>query len=269
MSTPVERLYERPGKLLTSNGNLSPHGIKNWTIPAWAGRMADGRTYNTCPSAGVCATGKLCYARTGAYMWPTTLESHQRKLAYVLDDLGGWAKQMSAEISKLRPRTDVDCPTCKASPFPIKIRIHDAGDFFSDAYTSAWTTIADEHPDVFFYAYTKEVDRCRRLIEPGGRANFGLVYSLGGTQDGLIDRGVDRYCEVFPTSKALELAGFYDQEACDLLAVVGPKPVGMAVNRNPGVMKKLGNDTFGGKQLVADIEGLAKLVRRMDRRANV
>jgi hypothetical protein len=55
--------YPRPATLLTQNRELRREGIWNWTIPAWAGRLADGRTYNTCPSAGVCA--KVCYALNG------------------------------------------------------------------------------------------------------------------------------------------------------------------------------------------------------------
>jgi len=37
-------------------------GAWNWSLPAWAGRLPDGRTYNTCPSAGVCRW--VCYARS-------------------------------------------------------------------------------------------------------------------------------------------------------------------------------------------------------------
>jgi hypothetical protein len=49
--------------LLRQNSELRREGIWNWSLPAWAGRMADGRTYNTCPEAQACVP--LCYARTG------------------------------------------------------------------------------------------------------------------------------------------------------------------------------------------------------------
>lgn len=260
MSDALAKLHERPTKLLTSNANLAPHGIKNWTIPAWAGRLPDGRTYNTCPSAGICAKGRRCYALKGAYIWRPTLLAHQQRLAYTLDDLPGWTAQMIAEIGRLRPRKDITCEVCK--DIPIKIRIHDAGDFYSDAYTLAWLAIAAACPGVLFYAYTKEVERAKRLIEPAGLPNFKIVYSLGGTQDGLVDRDVDRYCDVFPDSGSLERAGFFDQEACDLLAVIGPRPVGMAVNNHPGARKDLGANTFGGIQMNADLAALAKRVKR-------
>ncbi|RSN19882.1 hypothetical protein DL990_40970 [Amycolatopsis sp. WAC 01416] len=48
--------------LLRQNARLRKHGIWNWSLPAWAGRFEDGRTYNACPSAGICA--KTCYARS-------------------------------------------------------------------------------------------------------------------------------------------------------------------------------------------------------------
>nr|WP_240656474.1 hypothetical protein [Streptomyces sp. V2] len=51
----------RPARLLTQNRELKPLGVWNWSLPAWAGRFPDGTTYNTCSSAGICAT--VCYAR--------------------------------------------------------------------------------------------------------------------------------------------------------------------------------------------------------------
>ena len=52
----------RPKRLLTQNREMKAIGVWNWTLPAWAGRLPDGRTYNTCGSAGVCA--RVCYARS-------------------------------------------------------------------------------------------------------------------------------------------------------------------------------------------------------------
>jgi hypothetical protein len=57
----VQPLPARPRQLLTQNRELKAIGVWNWTLPAWAGRLPDGRTFNTCPSAGICA--RVCYAR--------------------------------------------------------------------------------------------------------------------------------------------------------------------------------------------------------------
>ncbi|MBS2548370.1 hypothetical protein KGQ19_16005 [Catenulispora sp. NL8] len=45
--------------LLTQNRELKKIGVWNFTLPAWAGRLPDSRTYNTCPSAGVGWTALL------------------------------------------------------------------------------------------------------------------------------------------------------------------------------------------------------------------
>ena len=57
--------------------------------------------------------------------------------------------------------------------------MHDAGDFFSDDYLQAWLRIRRARPDLHFYAYTKEVSRFRRLVEPDPPPNFLWVYSYG------------------------------------------------------------------------------------------
>lgn len=244
--TAVERLSVRPTGLLTQNSNLRRDRIWNWCLPAWAGRLPDGRTYNACPSAGICA--QVCYARNGSYRFSNVLERHQRNLAYVLDDLAGWTQQMIDEISRKRG--------------PVIIRIHDAGDFFSDTYLRAWLTVMAAHPSVRFYAYTKEIDRFRRLIEPSPPANFKWVYSYGGTQDALLDEQDDRVCDVFPNVDALNAAGYHDQEPSDLLAVDGPAPVGMAANNIPHFLKRQGDRTFRTWQVEADDERSARHARR-------
>lgn len=205
-----------PARLLTQNRELRAEGIWNWTLPAWAGRLPDGRTYNTCPSAGVCR--HVCYALNGTYRFPVVKARHQANLAYVLDDLPGWEAQMTAEVAHAR----------HAGGW---IRIHDAGDFFSDAYTLAWLRIARRTPGTTFYAYTKSISIFKRLVEPNPLANFLWVYSYGGTEDHLIDPATDRAADVFPDRESLDAAGYASQDASDLLAVLGPPKVGIPANK--------------------------------------
>ncbi len=233
----AERLHDRPARLLTQNSNLRRDGIWNWCLPAWAGRFPDGRTYNACPAAGICA--KVCYARAGSYRFSNVLARHQRNLAYVLDDLPGWTEQMIAEIGRKRGAAI--------------IRIHDAGDFFADPYTLAWREVMAARPGVRFYAYTKEISRFRRLIEPDPPGNFRWVYSYGGREDHLLDAARDRVADVFPTADALRAAGYHDQTASDLLAVDGPAPVGIRANNIPHFRKRQGDRTFRTWQAEADI----------------
>lgn len=239
----------RPKTLLSSNSNLRPHGILNWTIPALVTVLPDGRTIRTCPSSGVCA--RACYARAGAYMFSNVLAKHQQNLAYVLDEPDRWAEHMVREIRGKRAAR-VDCAVCARSEFPVKVRIHDAGDFFSDPYTLLWRQVIEAVPQVLFYAYTKEVDRVRRLLEADPLPNCKIVFSFGGTQDAALDPGVDRVCDVFPTVDALTAAGYHDQAACDLLAVVGPTPVGMGANNIRHLIKRQGDRSFRTWQAETD-----------------
>jgi hypothetical protein len=226
----------RPRRLLTQNSELKRIGVWNWTLPALGARLPDGRTISTCPSAGVCA--QVCYARNGTYNIPAVRARHVANLAYVLGDPADWENAMSAEL---------DAPR-----FAGKwIRIHDSGDFFSDPYLTAWLRIITARPRVNFYAYTKEVDRFRRLVEPDPPANFWWVYSLGGTQDHDLDPEVDRIADVFPTEQTIQAAGWHSQQASDLLAVLGPAPVGIPANNIPRYRRRQGTRTFG--QWQADI----------------
>jgi hypothetical protein len=244
----VEELNKRPKHLLSSgNENLRRDNIYSWTLPAWAVRLPDGRTFNACPSAGICA--KVCYARNGSYRFSNVRLRHQRNLAYTLDDLPGWTEQMIGEIRRKRT--------------PPVVRIHDAGDYYSDEYTGAWLEVIRACPDARFYSYTKELDRMRRLVEPNRPVNFKWVYSYGGVQDHLVDPDKERVCDVFPTVEGLHAAGYHDQAASDLLAVDGPTPVGMGANNIPHFRKLQAGRTFRGWQA----EAAAELTVHRERRA--
>jgi hypothetical protein len=223
--------------LLTQNSELKPIGVYNWTLPAWAGRLPDGRTYNTCPQAGACAA--LCYARTGTYRFRNVLAAHERNLMMVLDDLADWSRAMAEELAHRRYQGR-------------HVRIHDSGDFFSDDYLAAWLRIMRDQPPLTFYAYTKEVSRFRRLVEPDPPANFRWVYSLGGREDHLIDRERDRHADVFPDEATIAAAGYASQDASDLLAIYGPPRVGIPANNIRHLQRRQGQASFGGLQRARD-----------------
>jgi len=103
------------------------------------------------------------------------------------------------------------------------IRIHDPGDFFSDDYLAAWLRVCRARPGVHFYAYTKEVARFRRLVEPSPPPNLRWVYSYGGTQDNALDPAVDRVADVFTDDAAIAAAGWSSQNRSVLLAGLGPR----------------------------------------------
>ena len=42
-------------KLLTQNSDLKKTGIYGWTLPAHWVKLSNGKKFNTCPNAGICA----------------------------------------------------------------------------------------------------------------------------------------------------------------------------------------------------------------------
>ena len=67
------------------------------------------------------------------------------------------------------------------------VRIHVAGDFFSQQYMEAWYTVALLNPKILFYAYTKSLRFWLAINEFPILHNFVLTASYGGTHDHLID----------------------------------------------------------------------------------
>lgn len=246
-------------RLLTQNSELRPLGIHNWTLPAWVIRLDDGRNVNVCEQAGACV--KLCYARQGTYRFPGVKAAHARNLQMIMDDLNGWVVAILDELNKPRFKAKgvpwmPDLDRGHLHPHVAElldtgapmIRIHDSGDFFSDEYLAAWLHIATLRPDVLFYAYTKEVSRMRRIAGSTAPSNFLVCYSLGGREDHLLDlsEGGDRHADVFPDEDAIERAGYYSQEAHDLLCVVSPSTrVGIPSNNIRHLQKRQGDETFG------------------------
>jgi len=227
--------------LLTQNSHMKAQGVWNWTLPAWVVKLPDGRAINVCPQARVCA--KFCYALEGAYRYPTVRAAHLRNLLMVLDTPLLWQEQMAAELRHPRYAGR-------------HIRIHDGGDFFDDSYLVMWLDIMRGAPSgITFYAYTKEVSRFRRLVEPNPPHNFKWVYSLGGNEDSLIDLDHERHADVFPDEQALMDAGYASQAAADTLAVYGPPRVGMAANRRRVAQ---GDHSFGQLQRIRDAQRAAR-----------
>lgn len=237
----------RPERLLTQNRELKQIGVWNWSLPAWAGKLPSGRNFNTCPSAGICR--QVCYALNGTYLFPAVKAKHHANLAYVLEDPEGWQEAMTAELAHPRFRG-------------AYVRVHDAGDFFSDDYTLRWLAIARDRPETTFYCYTKEVRRFRELVEPDPPPNFLWVYSMGGTQDGELDLRRDRVADVFPDEQAITDAAWSSQEASDLLAVLGPRLVGIPANRIPHFLKRLRGRRFSQWQAEVDAERRRRRRRR-------
>jgi hypothetical protein len=241
--------------LLTQNSELRPHGIWNFSIPAWYARLSDGSLFVTCPNAGACA--KVCYARNGTYLFKNVKAAHTRNLELILNSPYLFQEQMVAELGSRKfrpsgkPRQMPDgVDMSRLIPYLRKwintggkaVRIHDAGDFFNADYLALWVEIARLVPDVLFYAYTKEVKMFKQFGD--FPVNFRYLFSTGGLSDDLIEEG-DRHADVFPGEAEMAAAGYTSQDASDLLAILLPtNRIGIPANNIPHFNKKMAGRRF-------------------------
>lgn len=245
--------------LLRQNRELRADNVWNWTLPAFAIRLTDGRTLNVCPNAGACAS--VCYARNGTFLFRNVKAAHERNLLMVLDHLDEWEQQMQAELAhkRFRPRLtprvnlqhlDVDSWVRGwIEKGGAAVRIHDSGDFFTADYLKAWLRIAKQFPDILFYAYTKEVSMFRTHAQDAP-VNFRYVFSMGGKEDHLINKDLERHADVFPDEESMTAAGYVSQDESDLLCVLLPTTrIGIPTNNIPAFKKKLAGRTFAELQL--------------------
>lgn len=86
------------------------------------------------------------------------------------------------------------------------VRLHVAGDFFSQAYFDAWVIVAQENPDTLVYGYTKSPHLWAKRLR-GLPSNMVLTASHGGHFDYAIDRHGLRTATVFASREAAEDAG--------------------------------------------------------------
>lgn len=191
--------------LLTRNSKIkkSEKRTFNFGIPAY--QSASG--FKTCPNAGACAKG--CYALAGAYRFSNVAQAFERRLETV---------QSPDFIQLMLREIDVN----KAE----RIRIHDSGDFFNEEYLYKWLTIIELRPNVEFYAYTKMVSMFKRLTNKLPK-NFTVIYSFGGTEDGLIDVNSDRHSLVFESIEQLNAAGYADASNQDDVALGANPKIGL------------------------------------------
>ena len=82
------------------------------------------------------------------------------------------------------------------------VRIHQSGDFFSQAYFDSWVLVAQAYPDKKFYGYTKALNFWVNYPSQLPK-NLYLVASRGGKFDNLIDKfGLRSVTVVFSTEQA-------------------------------------------------------------------
>ena len=145
-----KKLLKQNEKMKHSNGELEQ--FYNIGFAALVGIALDEGTnelivVNTCPGAGSCKVD--CFAmKGGKVQFEGPWLSDGRILTFLLNDPDGFFNQLSNEITK-------EEKLAQKGGYNLTIRWHDAGDFFSPEYQDLAFKLADAHPDVKFYAYTK------------------------------------------------------------------------------------------------------------------
>lgn len=188
-------------KWSTNNAKLKKLDTASFSLPAF--RSADG--FKVCPKAGGCAS--LCYARQGRYVIPGVQASREYNLRIIRDSVERFTAYAIEDLRQIRQRT---------------IRVHDSGDFFSQAYLDSWFTIARQFPEKRFYAYTKSLHLDRSQCPE----NFQLVQSAGGQLDDAIDLR-QSHSRIFATVADRRRAGYVDGNRNDGPAIKGVQKIGL------------------------------------------
>jgi len=160
----------------------------------------------TCPGARDCLSkvvnGKIqdgkhtkfrCFSASQEAVFPGAFEARQKNLNLIKKAIGLQAKIELINASILHNK--------RANT--RKVRIHVAGDFFSQEYFDAWVAVACLNKDLIFYAYTKSIPfYLARLDELPN--NFRITISQGGRFDGMIKEGTKRAIVVYSEKEAKE-----------------------------------------------------------------
>ena len=197
-----KKLLKQNEKMKHSNGELEQ--FYNIGFAALVGIALDEGTnelivVNTCPGAGSCKVD--CFAmKGGKVQFEGPWLSDGRILTFLLNDPDGFFNQLSNEITK-------EEKLAQKGGYNLTIRWHDAGDFFSPEYMDMAFKLADAHPDVKFYAYTKIADAALGQ-KP---ANFIVNWSEGAsTSQEKQVKAQDPQLDVTKNSRIVPSKLFYD-----------------------------------------------------------
>lgn len=140
---------------------------------------------------GTCACDcRGCYAKTGNYRYQSVKNALGMRTILARDYIAFLYHAITAQI--------------KADKVKI-IRIHAAGDFFSNEYADMWARIVKENPDVKFWTYTK-VKEYENLFSSFENANIVKSVIPGkGFNFGHCDYIADLYADLKTAGKTVHV----------------------------------------------------------------
>lgn len=200
-----DMITTRPKSILGQNAKMQhsetgSQAIYDIGLPALKGLAVNEQTgefvvVDTCPGAGACKT--YCYAMQGGYvMFKASSMSSTRLLNFLLNDPEGFSQMLNSEITTAKAKLG-------KKNAKMVVRWHDAGDFFSPEYLDVAYKIAEDNPDVEFYAYTK-IANVATAERP---KNFRMNFSGGAhrSQEKKIDFKRTKHSAVVPTDMFWDL----------------------------------------------------------------
>ena len=196
-----------PPAFTKANRYLFDLSIYAWNIPSgW-----------TCPAAEQClakadrATGKISHGPAQTFRCYSAMTerypSVRQRLWANFDAVRGKAPAEVAEV--------LDCLPRKAR----LVRIHAAGDFFSQAYFDGWLEFIRSRPEVHFWAFTKSLPFWVARFDEIP-PNLVLQASYGGRHDALIEQHGLKYARVVWSLAEAEALGL-EVDRDDRLAAFG------------------------------------------------
>ena len=190
---------------------------------AWSWSLPSG---TTCPAALLCLakadrhTGKLwngpkqvfrCYSAV-----TERFPSVRQRLWANFDAVKGKSPREVCEVLSCLPRR------------AQRVRIHTAGDFFSQDYFDGWLQFCIRNEQVHFWAFTKSLPFWVARLGDIPR-NLVLQASVGGKHDKLIsERGLKYAQVVWSREEAQRLGMAIDED--DYLAAYGTQPFALLEN---------------------------------------
>lgn len=108
------------------------------------------------------------------------------------------------------------------------VRVHSSGDFFSKTYFKAWVLVAERHPDVIFYAYTKRADILP--LKSTLPANLRITVSHGGRYDDMALDYPRAYVCWSHDAVLPERVPIIDDETSELFAIANTQSFGLMLH---------------------------------------
>lgn len=175
------------------NTKLRKHGIVSFNLPA-----GEALGFTVCSMAGSCK--EFCYAKFKRYLFRNVRLPREYNLRFLLDHCVNNGNDFSLFIEA------VIHDIWRFPKTKKRIRMHDSGDFFSKEYFFAWIEIAKTFPNIYFYAYTKQIRMINKYRDQLP-ANFHVIQSYGGREDRFINKKF-AHSAVFTTLTAMKKAGY-------------------------------------------------------------